>query len=56
MLLTGISSYPMEVEVRSVDVPEMNDLAKLLDEAAGWTQDVTFVDPHRVDLWTQYHG
>lgn len=41
---------PTEVEVPPVDVPEMDDLALLLEKDAGWNQDAGFVDPRLVEM------
>lgn len=39
-----------DVEVLFVDVPEIDDLAVLLEKDVGWTQKVGFVDRRLVEM------
>lgn len=47
---------PEELEVPSVDVPEMYNRILLLEKNAGWIQDVGSVNSRLVEMWEKYQG
>lgn len=47
---------PVEVEVSSVDVSDMEDLALLLEKDADWTHDGGYVDPCHVEACRRYRN
>lgn len=49
-------TFCVAVEVSSVDVPNIHDLPLLLDNDAGWTQEVGFVDSRFVEMCWRYCG
>lgn len=51
-----VTNVLAEAEVPCTDVPDMDDLALLLEKDAGWTQDVGSVDPRRFEMWGEYQG
>lgn len=51
-----MADVPAEVEVPSVYMPEMDDLALSLEKDANWTQDVHSVDHLLVEMWGRYRG
>lgn len=44
------------VNVPSVFVSEMDDLAIFLEEDSGWTKNMGSVDSHIINMWGQYRG
>lgn len=51
-----VADVPAEVEVPSVDMPDMDDLALLLEKDAGWTQYVVSVYLRLVEMCGQYRS
>lgn len=49
-----VVDVPAEVEVPSVDVRDVDDLALLLEKYVGWTQDIGSVDHYLVEMSRQY--